>query len=131
MPFDYGLRLDNRERIANAWAKPIKAHKNQPVPIGNLIRLAREAKSRNASVLTHHKTASFLPYPGVEQGIGSMQAFNLKAAIAVACALSAAIVVAHSLVYLSIEPRSLSAEMPSQVLQRHDGRRPTLVRSQE
>jgi len=31
MPFDYGLRLDNRQRIANARAKPIKAHKNQSV----------------------------------------------------------------------------------------------------
>ena len=25
MPFDYGLRLDNRQRIANAREKPIKA----------------------------------------------------------------------------------------------------------
>jgi hypothetical protein len=31
MPFDYGLRLDNRQRIANARDKPIKAHKNQSV----------------------------------------------------------------------------------------------------
>src|SRR6185295_10981734 len=31
MPFDYGLRLDNRQRIANARAKPIKANKNQAV----------------------------------------------------------------------------------------------------
>jgi len=31
MPFDYGLRLDNRQRIANARAKPIKANKNQSV----------------------------------------------------------------------------------------------------
>jgi hypothetical protein len=31
VPFDYGLRLDNRQRIANARAKPIKAHKNQSV----------------------------------------------------------------------------------------------------
>jgi hypothetical protein len=27
MPFDRGLRLDNRQRIANARAKPIEAHK--------------------------------------------------------------------------------------------------------
>jgi len=31
MPFDYGLRLNDRQRIANAGAKPIKAHKNQSV----------------------------------------------------------------------------------------------------
>jgi hypothetical protein len=31
MPFDYGFRLNNRQRIANAREKPIKAHKNQSV----------------------------------------------------------------------------------------------------
>ncbi len=31
MPFDYGLRLNNRQRIANAREKPIEAHKNQSV----------------------------------------------------------------------------------------------------
>src|SRR5882672_9040268 len=31
MPFDHGLRLDNRQRIANAREKPIKANKNQSV----------------------------------------------------------------------------------------------------
>src|SRR6202158_4979491 len=31
MPFDYGLRLDNRQRIANAREKPIEANKNQSV----------------------------------------------------------------------------------------------------
>src|ERR1700693_3606819 len=31
MPFDYGLRLNNRQRIANARKKPIKANKNQAV----------------------------------------------------------------------------------------------------
>jgi len=31
MPFDYGLRLNNRQRIANARAKPIEANKNQSV----------------------------------------------------------------------------------------------------
>jgi hypothetical protein len=31
MPFDYGLRLDNRQRIANARAKPVEANKNQAV----------------------------------------------------------------------------------------------------
>src|ERR1700676_2884931 len=29
MPFDYGLRLNNRQRIAKAREKPIEAHKNQ------------------------------------------------------------------------------------------------------
>jgi hypothetical protein len=31
MPFDYGLRLDNRQRAANARAKPLEANKNQSV----------------------------------------------------------------------------------------------------
>src|SRR3984893_12349366 len=31
MPFDYGLRLDDRQRIANARKKPIEANKNQAV----------------------------------------------------------------------------------------------------
>jgi hypothetical protein len=31
MPFDHGLRLSNRQRIANAREKPIKATKNQAV----------------------------------------------------------------------------------------------------
>ena len=31
MPFDYGFRLNNRQRIANAREKPIKANKNQAV----------------------------------------------------------------------------------------------------
>src|ERR1700688_3083353 len=31
MPFDYGLRLRNRQRLANARAKPIEANKNQSV----------------------------------------------------------------------------------------------------
>jgi hypothetical protein len=31
MPFDYGLRLDNRQRIASAREKPIEANKNQAV----------------------------------------------------------------------------------------------------
>jgi hypothetical protein len=31
MPFDHGLRLNNRQRIANAREKPIKTNKNQAV----------------------------------------------------------------------------------------------------
>jgi hypothetical protein len=31
MPFDHGLRLDNRQRIANAREKPIKANKHPSV----------------------------------------------------------------------------------------------------
>src|SRR4030088_2956091 len=31
MPFDYGLRLDNRQRVANVRKKPIEANKNQSV----------------------------------------------------------------------------------------------------
>jgi hypothetical protein len=64
---------EQAERYLSAWAGPTIGRRQPesgelPVPIGNLIRLAREAKSRNASVLTHHKTASFLPYPGMNRG---------------------------------------------------------------
>jgi hypothetical protein len=31
VPFNHGLRLDNRQRIANARAKPMGANKNQAV----------------------------------------------------------------------------------------------------
>jgi hypothetical protein len=31
MPFDHGLRPNNRQRIANAREKPIKTNKNQAV----------------------------------------------------------------------------------------------------
>jgi len=31
MPFDYGFRLDNRQRIATAREKPIEANENQAV----------------------------------------------------------------------------------------------------
>src|ERR1700730_8232296 len=31
MPFEYGLRLNNRQRIANATETPIEANKNQSV----------------------------------------------------------------------------------------------------
>src|ERR1700730_3689100 len=31
MPFDYGLRLNDRQRIADARKKPIEANKNQSV----------------------------------------------------------------------------------------------------
>src|ERR1700722_16294311 len=31
VPFNHGLRLDNRQRIANARAKPMEANKNQAV----------------------------------------------------------------------------------------------------
>jgi hypothetical protein len=31
MPFDYGLRLNNRQRTANATETPIEANKNQSV----------------------------------------------------------------------------------------------------
>jgi hypothetical protein len=33
MPFDHGLRPNNRQRIANAREKPIKANKNQAVAL--------------------------------------------------------------------------------------------------
>lgn len=41
-----------------------------------------------------------------------MPAFNLKAAIVVVCALTMAVVAIDCAVYLSIDPASLSAQMP-------------------
>jgi hypothetical protein len=41
-----------------------------------------------------------------------MHVLNLKVLIIVVCALAAAVVV-HATVYLSIDPASLSAEMPT------------------
>ena len=42
-----------------------------------------------------------------------MRTFSFNAAIVIVCALALAIVVVHSLVYLSIDPNTLSAEVPS------------------
>jgi hypothetical protein len=44
-----------------------------------------------------------------------MLVLNMKAVLLVVCTLMIAIVVFHSLVYLSIDAGSLSAEMPSSI----------------
>jgi hypothetical protein len=51
MPFNYGLRLDNRQRIANARDKPIKANKNQAVD-GAEGLLLRSGSPQNVYLLT-------------------------------------------------------------------------------
>ena len=53
MPFDYGLRLDNRQRIANAGEKPIKANKNQAVDGAEGVFL-RSGSPQNVYLLPQH-----------------------------------------------------------------------------
>src|ERR1700682_4480126 len=53
MPFDYGLRLDNRQRIANAREKPIEADKNQAVD-GAEGWFLRSGSPQNVYLLPHH-----------------------------------------------------------------------------
>jgi len=53
MPLDYGLRLDNRQRIANARAKPIKANKNQAVDGAEGLFL-RSGSPQNVYLLPQH-----------------------------------------------------------------------------
>jgi hypothetical protein len=48
-----------------------------------------------------------------------MRAFNLKATIVIVFGLSAAIAFMHTLIHLSIDPQSLSAQMPSGDLKRN------------
>jgi hypothetical protein len=50
MPFDYGLRLNNRQRIANARAKPLEANKNQSVGGAKSLFL-RSGSSQNVYLL--------------------------------------------------------------------------------
>jgi hypothetical protein len=52
MPFDHGLRLDNRQRIANAREKPIKANKNQSVEGAEGLFL-RSGSPQNVYLLPH------------------------------------------------------------------------------
>ena len=52
MPFDHGLRLNNRQRIANARAKPIKANKNQSVDGAEGLFLQRFAAERLSAAAT-------------------------------------------------------------------------------
>ena len=58
MPFDYGLRFDNRQRIANAREKPIEADKNQAVDGAEGLFL-RSGSPQNVYLLP--QTSKFLP----------------------------------------------------------------------
>src|SRR6202140_3929874 len=53
MPFDYGLRLHNRQRLANARAKPIEANKNQSVDVAEGLFL-RSGSPQNVYLLPQH-----------------------------------------------------------------------------
>src|ERR1700686_2737011 len=53
MPFDHGLRLNNRQRIANAREKPIKANKNQSVDGAEGLFL-RSGSPQNIYLLPQH-----------------------------------------------------------------------------
>src|ERR1700731_1611079 len=53
MPFDHGLRLNNRQRIANARDKPIKANKNQAVDGAEGLFL-RSGSPQNVYLLSQH-----------------------------------------------------------------------------
>jgi hypothetical protein len=53
MPFDYGLRLNNRQRIANAREKPIEANKNQAVDGAEGLFL-RSGSPQNVYLLPQH-----------------------------------------------------------------------------
>src|SRR5271156_858990 len=53
MPFDHGLRLDNRQRIANVREKPIKANKNQSVDGAEGLFL-RSGSPQNVYLLPQH-----------------------------------------------------------------------------
>jgi hypothetical protein len=52
MPFDYGLRVNNRQRIANAREKPIEANKN-PVDGAEGLFL-RSGSPQNVYLLPQH-----------------------------------------------------------------------------
>src|SRR6202011_2532312 len=53
MPFDYGLRLHNRQRLANARAKPIEANENQSVDGAEGLFL-RSGSPQNVYLLPQH-----------------------------------------------------------------------------
>jgi hypothetical protein len=53
MPFDHGLRLNNRQRIANAREKPIEANKNQSVDGAEGLFL-RSGSPQNVYLLPQH-----------------------------------------------------------------------------
>src|ERR1700692_2618709 len=53
MPFDHGLRLNNRQTIAKAREKPIKANKNQAVDGAEGLFL-RSGSPQNVYLLPQH-----------------------------------------------------------------------------
>src|ERR1700716_2255006 len=66
MPFDYGLPLHNRQRIANARAKPIEANKNQSVDGAEGLFLG-SGSPQNVYLLPHHPNFRLEPCPRPKQ----------------------------------------------------------------
>jgi hypothetical protein len=66
MPFDYRLRLDNRQRIANAREKPIKANKNQSVDGAESLSL-RSGSPQNVYLLPQRQDFRLERCPGPKQ----------------------------------------------------------------
>jgi len=66
MPFDYGLRLDNRQRIANARLKPIEANKNQSVDGAEGLFL-RSGSPQNVDLLPQHPNFCLKRRPRLDQ----------------------------------------------------------------
>src|ERR1700693_4940031 len=66
MPFDYGLRLNNRQRTANARAKPIEANKNQSVDRAEGLFL-RSGSPQNVYLLPQRQNFSLERCPRPKQ----------------------------------------------------------------
>src|SRR5258708_26700509 len=66
MPFDYGLRPNNRQRIANAREKPIEAHKNQAVDGAEGLFLG-SGSAQNVYLLPQHPNFSLERCPRPKQ----------------------------------------------------------------
>ena len=66
MPFDHGLRLNNRQRIANAREEPIKAKKNQAVDGAEGLFL-RSGSPQNVYLLPQHQNFSLDRCPRPKQ----------------------------------------------------------------
>ena len=66
MPFDYGLRLNKRQRIANARAKPIEANKNQSVDGAKSLFLG-SGSPQNVYLLPQRPNFSFERCPRPKQ----------------------------------------------------------------
>jgi hypothetical protein len=66
MPFDHGLRPNNRQRVANAREKPIKANKNQAVDGAEGLFL-RSGSPQNVYLLPQHPNLHFERCPRLKQ----------------------------------------------------------------